>query len=96
MNEVAPALAFDIGEKGLRLITKMKLYVGADLEIAFPSTMDHVECFGCVIWTRSVNSDSEMEVGISLDSWHGVTQGADSWKRFRGLHPRNDRRSTSR
>ncbi|MBV9080215.1 MAG: hypothetical protein JO102_03745 [Elusimicrobia bacterium] len=69
---------------------------GAEVEIAFPQAPDHIRCFGRIVWTRRVPGAPVREAGVSVEVWHGVVLGEESWTRFKGATPKKDRRSRPR
>lgn len=90
------AVACDVSKRGLRLETEIKLEPGRDIQVVFPDSPDHIRCFGHVVWSRPLEEGSNYESGISIDAWYGIVQGEDSWKRYRGIRPKHDRRQRPR
>lgn len=94
-GKVAPATAVDIGRVGLRLETAAELPMGAEVEVAFPAAADHIRCFGRVVWVRP-GPEGRRTAGVSVEAWHGVVLGHESWTRYKGATPKKDRRARPR
>ena len=86
-----PAVAFDVGERGLKIDLGAFMETGSTLQIAFPNASGHVRCFGRVVWSKPSGAD-RCEAGVYVNAWHGIVEGSDSWKRFKGFRPKRDRR----
>lgn len=91
-----PAVAHDIWRRGMKLECSVQLPVGAGVQIAFPNVPDHIRCFGRVVWCRAKEKSKDFENGVAIDAWHGIVEGEDSWKKFRGLKLKADRRAKQR
>ena len=90
-----PATAYDIGSHGLRLETDVPMDTGRQIQIAFPESRDGVVCFGRIAWSRR-HEEGLFESGVALREWHGILEGAESWKIFKGIKPKRDRRQSPR
>ena len=88
--------AYDIGRKGLRLETDVALNVANSLQVEFRNSPDNIRCFGYVVWARPREEGRGFECGISIQAWHGIVQGQDSWKMYKGIRPKRDRRRKTR
>lgn len=95
-GKTLPAVAFDIGEKGLKLAVNKPLEPGLRLQVAFPNSPDHVHCFGNVIWSRPDAAEFRHQVGVQIETWMGIVEGKNSWKKFKGFKPQHDRRNKKR
>ena len=95
-GRVRPAVASDIGRMGLRLESEEPFEMGQIVEIAFPQSPDHVRAYGRIVWARRLPASRRTEAGVAVEAWHGVVMGASSWLRYKGGHPRRDRRSSPR
>lgn len=93
-GNVAPAVALDVGKKGLRIETEGELFAGEDVEISFPRGTDHIRCFGQIVWVKPLGTIRI--AGVSVESWHGVVLGEDSWLRYKGVVSKKDRRAKKR
>lgn len=89
-------IATEIGRHGLRLESSFHFDVGGMIQLAFPKSVDNVGCFGRIAWTRPLESGKGFVCGVSVESWHGIIQGPDSWKRLRSVQRRHDRRTKDR
>jgi hypothetical protein len=63
--------------------------------VAFPNGADHVRCFGRVAWVRP-GAWKQLVAGLSVEAWHGVILGEESWSRYKGAVPKKDRRDLPR
>ncbi len=95
-NKIQPAVAYEVGQFGMRLEIAAKLAPGTQIQVAFPNTLDNVRCFGRVIWTQVSKAGPGHESGLAIDNWYGITDGPASWKKFVGPHPKKDRRIIKR
>jgi hypothetical protein len=95
-GRIRPAVASDIGRMGLRMESDEAFEMGQTVEIAFPQSVDHVRAYGRVVWSRRLPSSRRTEAGVAIEAWHGVVLGGQSWLRFKGAHPRRDRRANPR
>ena len=91
-----PGVAYEVGQKGLKLETQDLMGSGHNLEIAFPNTPEHVRCFARVVWCRPLGRTRDHETGVSIIDWHGIVKGDSSWKKFKGFKPKKERRTSSR
>jgi hypothetical protein len=95
-DKVYKAVAFEIGQFGMRLELAEKLNPGLPIQIAFPNTLDNVRCFGRVVWSQVSKAGPGNECGVSVESWYGITDGPGSWKKFANPNPKKDRRIIKR
>lgn len=95
-DKIYKAVAFEIGQYGMRLEVETPLNPGAHIQVAFPNTLDNVRCFGRVVWCQKSKASLGHECGLSVESWYGITDGAASWKKFAGPFPKKDRRVIKR
>jgi len=85
-------VASDIGRRGLKLESPTHLLVGNTIQVAFQDDIENVRCFGHVAWSKRKEDSSDYESGLQIDSWHGIILGPDSWKKFKGVKVKRDRR----
>jgi hypothetical protein len=95
-GKTTSAIALEIGKQGLKLETSEFMDVGKNIQVEFHTTNDHVGCFGYIAWTRRKEEGDSFESGVSIDAWHGIIQGEESWKKFKGIKPKRDRRRKTR
>jgi hypothetical protein len=95
-DKVMSAVAFEVGQFGMRLEISTKINPGTTVQVAFPNTLDNVRCFGRVVWTQISKAGPGYESGVSVENWYGITDGPASWKKFVGPHPKKDRRIIKR
>ncbi len=95
-GEIISGSASDIGEHGLKLSCSRPFAVGESIQIVFPDHPENIGCFGRVAWCNPAEEGSLIECGLAIDSWHGIVQGLQSWKKFKGIKPRRDRRRKER
>lgn len=95
-GKVGPAVAYDVGRHGLRLECDWQLQPGMDVELAFPNTPDQMRCFGHVVWVKERAFGKYFDCGISIDVWHGIVAGENSWMRVKGSIPKSERRNKPR
>lgn len=91
-GKMGPAVAYDIGKHGMRIETELQIQPGYDVEIAFPNSADHMQCFGRIVWAKPINGGKNFEGGVSIEVWHGVIQGENSWTSKKGTRPKAERR----
>jgi hypothetical protein len=91
-----PASARDIGQRGLRLESDTAVEIDTQIQVVFPNAQDNVQCYGRVAWTKYFESTKTYECGVAVDAWHGIVEGENSWKRFKGDQPKHDRRAGPR
>jgi hypothetical protein len=89
---VHPAVAHEVSRRGLRLESTIRIEVGTAIQIAFPNAIDHIQAFGVVAWTRELPGKTKFESGVRVEAWHGIFMGNESWKKYTGMRPKNDRR----
>lgn len=95
-GEVKPGHGCDVGQYGLRLESSELYQVGDRVQIAFMGSMENMGCFGRVAWSRPADEGGHFETGVSVDTWHGIVEGVQSWKRLKGVKPQRDRRRKQR
>jgi hypothetical protein len=95
-DKVVTAIAFEIGQMGMRLELDSKLNIGLHIQVAFPNTLDNVRCFGRIVWCQVSKAGPGYECGIAIESWYGITDGSESWRKFAGPAPKKDRRIIKR
>jgi hypothetical protein len=95
-GKVFPAVGYDVGQYGMRLESEGVLLADLYVEVAFPNTPDQVHCFGRVVWARNRSGSNSYECGIAIEAWHGIVRGASSWTKYKGIHPKPERRSRPR
>lgn len=86
----------DIQKKGLRFESARHFDAGTRIQLTFPKTPDNTGCFGRIAWVRPNEFGKGFLCGVEIESWFGVVQGPDSWKRFKGVLPKHDRRQKPR
>lgn len=91
-DKVIPAVGYEIGRFGMKLETHFELEMGSYVQVAFPNAADHVRCFGRVVWSRPARESGGFECGLSLESWHGIVEGEESWKKYQGGRSKSERR----
>lgn len=91
-----PATARDIGQRGLRLESDVPIEIESQIQVVFPNAQDNVQNYGRVVWAKYYEASKTYECGVAIDAWHGIVEGENSWKRFKGTQPKNDRRSGPR
>jgi hypothetical protein len=64
--------------------------------LVFPKTTDNIGCFGRIAWTRPDAGGHGFLSGVSVESWHGIVQGSESWKGLKGVRRHHDRRQKPR
>ncbi len=95
-RKMIPAVACEIGRRGIRLKTDVTLPEGAHIQMSFPNTPDHINCFGRVVWCHPPKMGSGFETGVEVNAWHGITEGEYSYRRFLNNRARTDRRTHPR
>src|SRR5438046_2682220 len=80
-GEVLSGSACEVGQYGMKLEAPELFPIGDRLQVAFPSTPDNVGCFGRVAWSRQSENGHSYEIGLAVDSWHGIVEGRQSWKK---------------
>lgn len=95
-GKIGPATGYDIGRHGMRLETDWHIQPGMDVEVAFPNSADHMRCFGHVVWVQERAGGKFFECGISVDVWHGILAGENSWMAVKGSVPKDERRKKPR
>lgn len=95
-GEVITGIAEEIGEKGLRFESPSFFDSGSRIQLVFSETPDNIGCFGHIVWVRPADEKKGYVCGVSIESWHGIINGNQSWKRLKGFHPKRDRRRKSR
>jgi len=95
-RKMVTGVASEIGRRGIRLKTETALPEGGNIQIAFPNTPDHVNCFGRVVWSHPPKLGPGYESGVEVNAWHGITEGEYSFKRFLGNRAKADRRTRPR
>lgn len=91
-----PAIAYDIGHKGIKLESKDLLKPDMTLQVAFPNSVDHVRCFGKTVWSKSLGKTHDFETGVVVEGWFGIVEGGASWQHYKGFKPKRDRRNKLR
>jgi hypothetical protein len=91
-----PAVAYDIGRSGLRLECDWNVQPGMDIELAFPNSTDNMKCYGNIVWCKERAFGKFFECGISIEVWHGIVEGENSWTKVRGAKPKPERRNKGR
>jgi hypothetical protein len=95
-GEIRAGTACDVGQHGLRLEDSQMYQVDDRVQIAFTGRLENIGCFGRVAWSRRSDEGSFYETGVSIDTWHGIVDGGQSWKRIKGDKPHADRRRKAR
>ena len=95
-GRMSPGVAFDIGRYGMKLEVELDLDMGAYIQVAFPKATDNARCFGRVVWSRPLKSAGTFEAGVSIDSWHGIVSGEETYKFHQGKSTKKDRRFVRR
>lgn len=94
-ERVFPAVGFEIGQVGMKFQMGTQLVPGQGVQVSFPNTLDNVHCFGRVVWVKELVKGLGYECGVAVEEWHGITDGAQSWKKF-VVRTKADRRSNRR
>ncbi len=95
-GKITSGQAADIAQRGMRLSSAQSFLVGDRLQIVFVKQTGNIGCFGRVAWCRPAEEGARMECGVAVESWHGIVNGAQSWKKLKGVKPRFDRRQKER
>lgn len=95
-GKMYPAVAYDLGQNGMRLETEGILQPQTDMEVAFPNTPDQVHCYARVVWGKPRAGSKYYEYGLAIEAWHGIIKGSTSWTRFKGIKPKPERRQRAR
>ena len=95
-KKVIPGVACDIGRRGVRIKTDHPLIEGASIQVSFPNSPDHINCFGRAVWCHPPKMGVGFETGIEVNAWHGITEGEYSYRRFLNNRARTDRRTRPR
>jgi hypothetical protein len=91
-----PAVGLDIGRYGMKIESDFDLEMGSYVQIAFPNSPDHERCFGRIVWSRPLKEAGRFEGGVSIEAWHGIVAGDESWKGHQGPRLKIDRRAKPR
>lgn len=91
-----PGVAFDIGQKGLKLHLPDMPLPESGVQIQFPNFAENIQCFGHIIWTHPVEGQDIFEAGFVVESWLGIVEGGNSWKKLIGFKIKKDRRNQNR
>lgn len=94
-HQVVSGRAFEIGHYGIRLEVPRCLSVGDQLQIEFSHRPENIGCWGQVAWCEP-KEDALSNSGIVIESWYGIVDGPQSWKRVKGVALKKDRRQKLR
>ena len=95
-GKIISGSASEIGQHGLKLSSSQTFLVGDRVQIVFPDQVENIGCFGNVAWCNPADEGPLIECGLAIESWHGIVEGSQSWKKFKGVKPRRDRRRKER
>ncbi len=95
-GKVFTASGCDVGRHGMRLETEGFLQPSMDIEVAFPNTPDQVHCYGRIVWGKPRPGGKAYDYGVAIEAWHGIVRGENSWTRYKGVKPKQERRTRPR